>query len=104
MHRLEEQLQNVAASIAIFLTYFGMKVRQNQQYMLLLIIIFFLFLQGQLGYLLPWLLYGCLYLILSFIQHVVFAVTNFNHGHVAVGVGFVVVLIIHECKLSALED
>ena len=55
--------------------------------------------QGQLRYLLPWLLYACLYVILSCVQHIVFAVTNFNQGHFAVGIAFVVLLLIHESKL-----
>ncbi|XP_023702870.1 uncharacterized protein LOC111862041 [Cryptotermes secundus] len=61
------------------------------------ILMFFGARSGHLRYLLPWLLYGCLYIVLSFIQHLVFAVTNFSHGQFEVGVGFVVVLLIHEC-------
>jgi hypothetical protein len=60
--------------------------------------------QGQLQFLLPWLLYACLSIILSFIQHVAFAVTNFNQGHFAVGIAFVVVLLIHESKLLVPND
>ncbi|PSN50983.1 hypothetical protein C0J52_08604 [Blattella germanica] len=60
------------------------------------VLMFFGARSGQLRYLLPWLMYGCLYTILSFIQHVLFAVSNFNNGHIAVGVAFIIMGIIHE--------
>ncbi|KAJ4450672.1 hypothetical protein ANN_02101 [Periplaneta americana] len=58
---------------------------------------------GQLRYLLPWLMYGCLYLVLSCVQHLLFSISSFNSGDTAVGVGFIVALVVHGCKLGRAE-
>ncbi|XP_021919316.1 uncharacterized protein LOC110829655 isoform X2 [Zootermopsis nevadensis] len=65
--------------------------------MMVSILMFFGSRRGQMRYLLPWLLYGCLYLFLSFVQHIIFAITNFTHDRFGVATGFIVVLLIHEC-------
>ncbi|KAJ9582439.1 hypothetical protein L9F63_003237 [Diploptera punctata] len=60
------------------------------------VLMFFGARSGQLRYLLPWLLYGCLYTVLSFIQHILLAVSNFNTDNTGMGIAFIVICIIHE--------
>ncbi|XP_069678897.1 uncharacterized protein [Periplaneta americana] len=61
------------------------------------VLLFFGARSGQLRYLLPWLMYGCLYLVLSCVQHLLFSISSFNSGDTAVGVGFIVALVVHGC-------